>query len=467
MHNRCKTLAGLISQLRDLGLGDRVLTHPAALAAFGSDGLAVLHTRPAAVVVAETIQEVVQIVRVCHREQVPFVARGSGTSLSGGALPIEDGIVIALNRLDSVLRIDDVERIAVVEPGVINARVSEAAAPFGLTYAPDPSSQAVCTIGGNVAFNSGGAHCLLHGMTSNHVLGITAVLPDGTIVELGGDSTEQVGPDWAGLFCGSEGLFGIAIEITLRLLPIAEAAHTTLAVYDSLEAAGDAVAQIVAAGMLPVAIEIMDSLAIEAAEASVKPGYPRGAALLIVELEGERVVVDADAIQLRELLASGATELRATGDPAGRALIWKGRKSAFSAVGWLAPNYIVQDGVVPRTRLGETLAEIERLSAEFGLRIANVFHAGDGNLHPLILFDGAEPGALDRAEALGREILLVCLKAGGSVTGEHGIGMEKRELLSLMFSEDDMALMRRLRHTVDPAELANRGKMLPPPPVVT
>ncbi len=454
-------LAALLTGLRALGLGDRLLTNPASLAAFGSDALTAFHQRPEAVVVAASEDDVVQTVRLCHAEGVPFVARGSGTSLSGGSVPVEGGIVIALNRLDRVLRIDPDARTAVVQPGIINLDVSAAAAPHGLAYAPDPSSQSVCSIGGNLAFNSGGAHCLKHGMTSNHVLGIRAVLPDGEIVELGGDTTEPVGPDWVGMFCGSEGLFGVALEVTLHLVSVAETARTALAVYSSLEVAGDAVARVVGAGLLPVAMEIMDALAMEAAEASAKPGYPKGAALLIVELEGEREVVDADAARLAELLeASGATEVSVTEDSGERALIWKGRKSAFSAVGWLAPDYIVQDGVVPRTRLGEALAEIGRLSAEAGIRVANVFHAGDGNLHPLILYDGRDEGAVERAEELAGEILRLCVRLGGSITGEHGVGLEKRDFLQLMFSEDDFALMHRLRAAVDPQGLANRGKML-------
>ena len=463
--HRGSVASSVLSGLGKLGLGDRVRGDPATLAAFSSDALTAFRQEPLAVVMVESADEVVEVVRFCAREQIPFVARGSGTSLSGGSLPVAGGIVIALNRLDRILRLDSTQRVAVVEPGVINARVTAAAAPFGLRYTPDPSSQSVCTIGGNVAFNSGGAHCLLHGMTANHVLGIKAVLPDGAVVELGSDSTQHVGPDWVGLFCGSEGLFGIAIEITLRLLPVPEAVHTALAAYPSLESAGDAVASIVGAGMLPAAIEIMDALAIKAAEASVKPRYPDGAALLIVELEGQREAIANDAERLRELFASsGATEVRATGALEERALIWKGRKSAFSAVGWLAPDYLVQDGVVPRTQLGPTLAAIERLSREHGLEVANVFHAGDGNLHPLILFDRAQPGALERAEALGNEILVLCLEAGGSITGEHGIGIEKRELLTRMFSEADIACMLRLRQSVDPLELANRGKVLLSPP---
>ena len=455
-------IAELLSSLSDIYPPSRLLTSAAAITPYESDGLTAFRETPAAVVLVDTQEEVVETVRLCHRERVPFVARGSGTSLSGGSLPVRGGIVIALNRLTRVIRLDPDERIAVVEPGIINNEVTRAAARHGLFYAPDPSSQSVCTIGGNLAFNSGGAHCLKHGMTTNHVLGIKAVLPDGEVVELGGQSTEPVGPDWVGMFCGSEGLFGIALEVTLRLMPVAETTHTLLAGYHSLRAAGDAVARVVRSGLLPVAMEIMDALAIEAAEASVKPNYPKGVpALLIVELEGEREVVAADAERLREVIAeSDATDVTETERVDERAVIWKGRQSAFSAVGWLAPDYIVQDGVVPRGRLGETLGEIDRMSAETGIRVANVFHAGDGNLHPLILFDGSQEGALHDAEQLASEILQLCVRMGGSITGEHGIGVEKRDYLALMFGEDDMELMRRLRSAVDPDELANRGKMI-------
>ncbi|HTR74825.1 MAG TPA: FAD-linked oxidase C-terminal domain-containing protein [Solirubrobacterales bacterium] len=451
-----------VGRLRgELGLGRRVLTDPAQLAVFGSDALTAFHERPLAVVLAEDADEVVEIVRLCHRHRVPFVARGSGTSLSGGSLPVADGIVIALNRLDRVVSIDAAERTAVVEAGVVNLDVSRVAAAHSLEYAPDPSSQSVCTIGGNIAFNSGGAHCLRHGMTANHILGLEVVLPDGEVVQLGGRSRTTTGPDLVGIFCGSEGLFGIALRATVRLLPVAEATHTALAVFDDLRQAGDAVAQIVAAGLLPVAMEIMDALAIEAAEASVRPNYPHGGAVLLVESEGERAVVEREARQVEELLrAAGSREIRGTDDTEERALIWKGRKSAFSAVGWLAPDYIVQDGVVPRTRLGEALAAIERLSEETGIRVANVFHAGDGNLHPLILFDGSEDGALERAEELAASILDLCVSLGGSITGEHGVGMEKRAFLERMFGPEDLAFMHRLRESVDPDALANPGKML-------
>ena len=455
-------VAELLDALGELYPENRLLTSRGAMTPYESDGLTAFRQTPAAVVLADSQQEVVETVRLCHREGVPFVARGSGTSLSGGSLPLEGGIVIAMNRLTRIISLDPDQRIAVVEPGIINNDVTKAASKHGLFYAPDPSSQSVCTIGGNLAFNSGGAHCLKHGMTTNHVLGIKAVLPDGEVVELGGQSTEPVGPDWVGMFCGSEGLFGIALEVTLRLMPVAETTHTLLAGYKSLQAAGDAVARVVRSGLLPVAMEIMDALAIEAAEASVKPNYPEGVpALLIVEIEGEREVVAADAERLREVIAeSEATSVTETERLDERAVIWKGRKSAFSAVGWLAPDYIVQDGVVPRGRLGETLGEIDRMSAETGIRVANVFHAGDGNLHPLILFDGSQEGALHDAEALASDILRLCVRMGGSITGEHGVGVEKRDYLPLMFGEDDMELMRRLRSAVDPAELANRGKMI-------
>jgi len=442
---------------------DRLLTRPAQLAPYESDALTTQRARPKAVVIPETQDEVIETVRLCHRYQVPFVARGSGTSLSGASVPVPEGIVIAMNRLNRIQSIDVEQRLAVVEAGVINLEVSRAAAPHGLYYAPDPSSQPICTIGGNLAFNAGGAHCLKYGVTSNHVLGLKAVLPDGEVVQLGGESLEDGGLNMVGLFVGSEGLFGIALEVTLRLLPKAETYKTVLAAYHSLEAAGDVVAQVVASGLLPGAIEIMDNLAIQAAEAAVHAGYPLDAqALLIVELDGEAASVEADFVFLQEIInASPAYEVRIAKDESDRLRIWKGRKSAFSAVGRLSPDYIVQDGVVPRSRLGEALGRIQSLSAQTGIRIANVFHAGDGNLHPLILFDGRESGALDRAHAVAGEILKMCVDFGGSITGEHGIGVEKRSYLPVMFSESDLDMMRALHLQIDPLQLANRGKMFP------
>ena len=451
-----------LDALRALVPGERLLQSPAQLLPYESDALTAYRERPLGVVLVESAEEVVDVVRLCNEHEVPFVARGSGTSLSGGSLPVENGIVIALNRLNRILRLDAQEQIAVVEPGVVNLSVSEAAAPYGLYYAPDPSSQSVCTIGGNVAFNSGGAHCLKYGMTSNHVVGMKAVLADGSLVELGCDSLENVGPDCLGFFVGSEGLFGVALEITLRLLPRPESYLTFLAAYDSLQAAGDAVASVIESGLLPGAMEIMDRLAIEAAEAAVNAGYPQTAALLIVELEGEALEVEKEALLLREVIdASGPTVVREASDDEDRARIWKGRKGAFSAVGRLSPDYIVQDGVVPRSRLGEALGEVERLGTKHGLRVANVFHAGDGNLHPLILYNGREDGALERAEELAGEILQMCVDFGGSITGEHGIGMEKRAYLPVMFGPGDVATMRDLRDAVDPRGLSNPGKMFP------
>jgi glycolate oxidase len=439
------------------------MTRPEQLVAYESDGLTAFRSRPLAVAVPETAAEVIALVRYCHAERLPFVARGSGTSLSGGSLPVEGGIVIALNRLNRILRLDPELRIAVVEPGVVNTQVSLAAAPYGLHFAPDPSSQTICTIGGNVAFNSGGAHCLKYGMTSNHVLGLKAVLATGEVVEWGSESRETAGPDWCGLFGGNEGLFGIAIEITLQLLPKAECFHTVLAGYRTLEQAGDAVAAVVASGLLPGAMEIMDALALEAATAAVHAEYPPNCeAVLIVELEGPKEVVAADRQRLdATLAASQPVGTRVARDADERMAIWKGRKCAFSAVGRLSPDFIVQDGVVPRQRLGEALRRVKEMSREAGLRCANVFHAGDGNLHPLILYDGREAGALERAEALAGRILRMCVEMGGSITGEHGVGIEKRAYLPVMFNEDEIEFMKRVRHAFDPLEIANPGKMFP------
>ena len=455
--------ADLFQELGRIYPPARLLTSSAELTPYASDGLTAFHVKPAAVVLPENQAEVIETVRLCHRRQVPFMARGSGTSLSGGAVPVAQGVVIALNRLNRVLRYEPQQRIAVVEPGVINLRVSQTAAADGLYYAPDPSSGPVCTIGGNVAFNSGGAHCLKYGMTANHVLGLKVVLPDGEVEALGGDSLEQAGPDLVGMFIGSEGLFGIALEITLRLLPKPEVYRTLLAGYDSLEKAGRAVALVVASGLLPGAMEIMDRLAIEAIEAAVAPGYPAGAAaLLIVELEGLSEEVEAEYPRLlRVIEESGAYAVQVARDEAARARIWRGRKSAFSAVGRLSPDFIVQDGVVPRTKLGAALAEVGQLSQRYGIRVANVFHAGDGNLHPLILYDGRQPGALERAEELAAEIMRMCIRLGGSITGEHGVGLEKRVYLREMFGSQDTQFMHRIRQAIDPCQLANRDKMLP------
>ena len=453
----------MIEELKRIYPPSRLLMDPAQLAAYESDGLTSFRSRPRAVVLPETQDEVIQTVRWCFQHSVPFMARGSGTSLSGGSVPVQDGIVIALNRLNRIVRLDPVERTVTVEPGIINLKVSEAAAPHNLYYAPDPSSQQICTIGGNLAFNSGGVHCLKYGMTSNHVLGIKAVLPDGEVVRFGSDSLETVGPDLSGFYCGNEGLFGVALEIILRLLPKPEFYRTVMAAYDSMEAAGNAVARIVSSGLLPGGLEIMDRLAIQAAEAAVNAGYPKdAAAILIVELDGEKDAIESDFKRLKSLIdETGATTVIVARDEAERLKIWKGRKSAFSAVGRLSPDFIVQDGVVPRARLGEALAEIEQLSKIYKLRVANVFHAGDGNLHPLILFDGREEGAHEKAEELAGKIIRMCIRMGGSITGEHGVGLEKRAYLKEMFSSVDIGTMERVRGQIDPSLISNPGKMIP------
>lgn len=456
-------LAKVASQLTEIVPADRIMSDSSALAAFQSDGLTAFAVKPLAIVVPQTQDEVIRLVRWCHTNGIPFVARGSGTSLSGGSLPCADGIVISLNRLNRILKIDIPGRSAVVEAGVINNKLTAAVEHAKLYYAPDPSSQQVCTIGGNVAFNSGGAHCLKYGMTSNHILSMKVVLADGNVVDVGSEDGEAIGPDTLGLMVGSEGLMGIALEIKVRLLPKPESYHTVLAGYKTLQDAGRAVSTIIASGLLPAAIEIMDRLSMRAAAAAVGAKYPENVeAVLIVELDGSAENVAAERIQLDALLAqSQATEVLIAASAEERAKIWKGRKSVFSAVGRLSPDFIVQDGVVPRGKLGFALENIQRLSEEAGIKVANVFHAGDGNLHPLIMFDGRQPGELHRAEELAAKIVQLCIDLGGSITGEHGVGMEKRQFLPGMFSPDSIDCMKRLRATCDPKEISNRGKMFP------
>lgn len=452
-----------LDSLRDQLPANRFSDAAAFRTVFESDGLTAFRQRPLGVVIPWTADEAITVVRWCHEHGIPFVARGSGTSLSGGSMPVADGIVLSLNRLKRFLKLDPENRIAIVEPGVINLDVSNAASPHGLYYAPDPSSQKVCTIGGNVAFNSGGAHCLKYGMTSNHVIGVKGVTASAEPFSFGGESVESVGPDLTGLFVGSEGLFGLALEITLRLLPKPEVFHTVLVGYRSLRAAGEAVSAVIDSGLLPGAMEIMDALAIEAAEAATSCGYPDGAAtVLIVELEGPREQIAEQKKQLDTVITqTDAFETVVATTEEQRAAIWGGRKSAFSAVGKLSPDFLVQDGVVPRKRLGEALEQIEQFGIESGLRVANVFHAGDGNLHPLILFDDSVTGELQRAEALAGRILKMCVEMGGSITGEHGVGMEKREFLPDMYDAPTLGLMHRLRAAFDPNTISNPGKMFP------
>src|SRR5438105_5018620 len=457
--------AGFLSTLQAALPPDGLLTDAADLRTYECDGLTGRRVIPAAVSLPETTEQVQAVVRACAGHKIPFVARGAGTGLSGGALPVAEGIVISLAPMNSVLKVDlDSERIT-VQPGVTNLQVTEAVAAEGFYYAPDPSSQQVCTIGGNVAENSGGAHCLKYGFTVNHVTGLRVVLPDGEIVTLGGKSLDSPGPDLLGVFVGSEGTLGIATEITLRLLRRPEAVVTQLAAFDSTDHAGAAVSDIVAARILPAAIEMMDRLTIEAAEAAVHAGYPANAgAILIVELDGVAAQVEEDLVALDRICReNGAWEIRTAADAAERALLWKGRKSAFGAMGRVSQSYYVQDGVVPRTKLPEVLRRITELEAEYGLRVGNVFHAGDGNLHPPVLYDEHVAGEPERARELAQQILEACMEAGGSITGEHGVGHDKACSMPLMFGEDDLEAMQRLRRAFDPAALANPGKLFPTP----
>jgi glycolate oxidase len=441
-----------------------VIEEPEQLRTYECDGLTGHRVMPSLVVLPESTEQVQAVVRACHAAGVPFVARGAGTGLSGGALPVADGVVIALTRMNRILEVDlDGARI-VVQPGVTNLQVTEAVIGDGWYYAPDPSSQQVCTIGGNVAESSGGAHCLKHGFTVNHVTALTVVLPDGELVRLGGRSLESPGPDLLGVFVGSEGTLGIATEITLRLLRRPEAVRTVLAAFDSTDAAGGAVSGVVSAGILASAMEIMDRLTIEAAEAAVRPGYPDAEALLLVELDGPAPQVEEELAAVEAICRDcGAWELRTAGDDHERALLWKGRKSAFAAMGRVSPDYYVQDGVVPRTKLPEVLRRIAALEADYGLRVGNVFHAGDGNLHPLVLYDARVEGEPERARALAEAILEACIDAGGSLTGEHGIGVDKACSMPLLFGADDLEAMQRVRRAFDPAGLCNPGKLFPTP----
>ncbi|WP_344974745.1 FAD-binding oxidoreductase [Salinactinospora qingdaonensis] len=458
-------LSALLPTLRALCGEDGVIAEEAQRRTYDADGLTHHSAVPGAVVLPTTAEQVAEVVRLCAEHGVPFVPRGSGTGLSGGAMPHPEGVLIVTSRMRRILRVDIDNQYAVVEPGVFNLDVTRAAAPHGHYYAPDPSSQQVCSVGGNIAENSGGAHCLKYGFTVNHVLGMQVVTPDGSIVELGGTAAEQPGYDLMGAFIGSEGTLGIATRITVRLLPAPEKVRTLLAAFPSMDAGGSAVSAIIAAGVLPAAIEMMDALAIEAAEAAVHCDYPPGAgAVLIVELDGPASEVDAQFDAVTELCReAGAFEIRTASDAAERARVWKGRKSAFAAVGRISPAYIVQDGVVPRTALPEVLRGIAELSATTGIRVANVFHAGDGNLHPLVLFDHADSAAAERAAEVSGAILDLCIEHGGSITGEHGVGVDKACHMPRMFSPADLAAMERLRRAFDPAGLANPEKLLPTP----
>jgi glycolate oxidase len=440
---------------------DGVIREPDELRTYECDGLLSYRVVPALVVLPTTTEETQAVVRLCYEHEVPFVARGAGTGLSGGAVPVAEGIVISLSRMDRILDVDlDGARVT-AQPGVTNLAITQAVSPHGFFYAPDPSSQQICSIGGNFAENSGGAHCLKHGFTLHHVLEATVVLPDGDVARLrAGDQ----GPDLLAAFVGSEGTLGIATEIVVRVVRRPESVRTLLAGFPSLDAAGGAVSDIVAARILPSAIEMMDRLTIEAVERAVQPGYPDVPAILLVELDGLRVQVEEEFERVVDLCrAHGAAEMRTAESDTERARLWKGRKSAFAAVGRISPNYYVQDGVVPRTRLPSVLKRIVELEAEYGLRVGNVFHAGDGNLHPLVLYDASVPGEAEQAEVLAVAILEACMEAGGALTGEHGIGIDKACSMPKMFGEDDLTAMTRLRRAFDPKGIANPGKVLPTP----
>ena len=453
-----------ITELERICGPDAVLHEPSALLAYECDALAYLREAPALVVVPSTAEAVQGVVRFCHREGLPFVPRGSGTGLSGGALPVAGGVVIALSRLNRVLDIDIPNRRVTVEPGVTNLAITKHVAPYGYYYAPDPSSQQVCSIGGNVAENSGGAHCLKYGFTTHHVLALEFVLPDGEMVTIGSPMVDTPGPDLIGLIVGSEGTLGIATKAVVRILRRPESVQTFLAAFDTIAAGGAAVSAIIGAGIVPAAIEMMDALAIQAAEAAVHVGFPKADTILIVELDGPAAEVrDLSTVVLDVFRRLGASAIEIAENETQRARIWRGRKAAFAAMGRVAPNYYVQDGVVPRTKLPEVLGRIRDLGIRSGLRIGNVFHAGDGNLHPLICYDGSVPGEADRAADVAGEILSYCVEAGGSITGEHGVGRDKRDSMPKMFSDTDLDVMRDVRGAFDTRGLCNPGKVLPTP----
>ncbi|HEY0238409.1 MAG TPA: FAD-linked oxidase C-terminal domain-containing protein [Friedmanniella sp.] len=442
-----------------------VISELAQLRTYECDGLTGYRVTPALVLLPVTTAEVAAVVGVCAREDIAFVARGAGTGLSGGALPVADGVVIGLSRMRSVLAVDPVNQSAVVQPGVTNAAISAAVAEHDLYFAPDPSSQVVCTIGGNVAENSGGAHCLKYGFTTHHVRGLTLVTAGGQVVTLGGAGAEPVGPSLLSLVIGSEGTLGIVTEVTVRLLRRPEAVRTLVADFADVESAAQAVSDIVAAGIVPAAVEMLDALAIEACERATHAGYTVGAAAaLVVELDGVSDEVAADFAAVERICHDNRTTgIRVAADDRERLLIWKGRKAAFAAMGRMSPDYFVQDGVIPRTRLATVLGEVASLADAAGLRVANVFHAGDGNLHPLVLYDAAVPGQAGAAERLATRIVELCVAEGGSITGEHGVGSDKACSMPKMFSDEDLTVMARVRDAFDPAHLCNPGKVLPTP----
>ena len=453
-----------LDQLAQIVGMDGMVRDDAELLTYETDGLVKLRSRPGAVVLPTSTEQVQAVVKLCHETGVPFVARGQGTGLSGGAMPHPDGVLIALTRMNRILDIDLPNRCITVEPGVMNLDVSKAVSDEGYYYAPDPSSQVICSIGGNVAENSGGAHCLKYGFTVHHVLGVEAVLPDGDVVTLGGPALDAPGLDILGVLVGSEGTLAVVTKITLNLLRKPAAVKTLLAAFDSTEAAGNAVSGIIGAGIIPAAVEMMDRVTIEAAEEAVHPNFPKTDAILIVELDGAEADVSALFRRVEEVCVEAkACEIQIAKTNEQRARFWQGRKAAFAAMGRVSPSYYVQDGVIPRTKLPEVLSRIAALSERSGLKIGNVFHAGDGNLHPLVCYDERIPGQADLAQDVASEILTYCLDAGGSITGEHGVGADKAKHLPKMFNDSDLDTMQLVRCAFDPGYICNPGKVFPTP----
>ncbi len=453
----------IAAALRAIVGDDSVISDPDSLRVYESDGLTAYRQPPMLVALPRTTRQVSQILKWCHAEGVKVVPRGSGTSLSGGALPLADAVLLGMARFNKVLEIDYADRLAVVQPGVTNLAVTQAVEAQGFYYAPDPSSQIACSIGGNVAENSGGVHCLKYGLTTNNVLGVELVLMDGEVVRLGGRTLDAPGLDLLGVLVGSEGLLGVVTEVTVRILPKPETARAVLIGFPSVESAGQCVADVIAAGIIPAGMEMMDRPAIHAAEAFVGAGYPLDAeALLIVELDGPEAEC-SHLIGAVEAIAAAnkADSCRVSTSEAERLTFWAGRKAAFPAVGRISPDYYCMDGTIPRRRLPEVLKRMAALSDQYGLKVANVFHAGDGNLHPLILYDANAPGELERAEDFGADILRLCVEVGGVLTGEHGVGVEKRDLMPVMFNETDLAHQQRVKCAFDPELLLNPGKVFP------
>jgi glycolate oxidase len=455
--------AEIVAALERIVPGEGVIASEHAMRPYESDGLTAYRQLPMVVVLPGTTEQVAAVLAYCHREGVRIVPRGAGTSLSGGALPLGDGVLLGMAKFNRIRAIDFANRVAVVEPGVTNLAVSNAVAHAGFYYAPDPSSQIACTIGGNVAENSGGVHCLKYGVTTNNVLGCELVLMTGEIVRLGGSHLDAAGYDILGVVTGSEGLLGVVTEVTVRILKKPESARAALIGFTASEDGGECVARIIASGIIPGGMEMMDRPAIHAVEEFVHAGYPLDVeALLIVELDGPRPEVDHLLDRVQEIAQQcGAVFYRASTSEQERLLFWEGRKAAFPAVGRISPDYYCMDGTIPRAKLPFVLHRMNELSVQYGLRVANVFHAGDGNLHPLILYDANKPGELDRAEAFGSDILRLCVEVGGVLTGEHGVGVEKRDLMPVMFSEVDLNQQQRLKCAFDDKGLLNPGKVFP------